>query len=285
MTVAIDNSKQAAKAKEFYDLHHTGKLLVLANVWDPLGALLLESLGFPAIATASAAIAFANGYDDGENIPFTEVTRIIRGIASRVDLPVTADIERGYAENEEQLRENIRRLLQTGVVGINFEDTDKKTSSLLPVEIQCEKIKLIKEVSAEMGVPLFINARSDVYVRGGLSTQESKLKEAIRRGNAYKSAGADSFFPIVVQNEKEIKAIVDEIQMPVNILLIPGVPELNTLQELGVARVSVGPGLLKIAIQSMKKLATKLQRLEGLSDLTSNEVTSDYLKKLVNKTY
>src|SRR5882757_6609380 len=132
---------QKEKAELFHRLHHAGEMLVFPNIWDPLGAALLEGLGYPAIATASAAIAYSNGYDDGENIPFADLLSLLKRITNAVNIPVTADIETGYASNNDELKQNIELLLETGIVGINFEDSDKMTNKLLPIEIQCEKIK------------------------------------------------------------------------------------------------------------------------------------------------
>jgi len=274
---------QHEKAQLFYKLHHSGDLLVLPNIWDCLGANLLESLGYPAIATASFAVAVTNGYPDGENIPFNDLLTILKKITKSVNVPVTADIESGFAETEDQLKENIRQVIQTGIAGINIEDTDKKTHDLFPVEIQSQRIKVIRKVAEEMNVPLFINARTDVYVRGkGFDIPGAKLSETIRRGLGYKEAGADCFFPLAVQKEAEIKTIVDQLQMPVNIILIPGIPELNTLQTIGVKRVSLGPGFLKVAIHAMRNVAVKLRQHEGLTEITANEITSDYLTNLVS---
>ena len=286
MTQAAADSKQQEKAKQFYNLHHSGKLLILPNIWDCLGANLLESLHYPAIATASASVAFTNGYDDGQRISFDSVLALLKKIVSSVSIPVSADIESGFAESDLQLEENTKQLLATGIVGINIEDTDKKTNSILPVETQCEKIKLIKKVSQAVGVPLFINARADVYLRGkDFDSPESKFEEALKRGRAYKAAGADCFYPIAMTRQEDIKRMVEQLQMPVNVITIPGIPELNVLNEIGVARVSLGPSFLKIAIKAMKNLALKLQNLEGLSDITENEITSAYVKDLVNKNY
>jgi 2-methylisocitrate lyase-like PEP mutase family enzyme len=277
---------QRQKAKQFRDLHLSGRLLILPNIWDPLGALLLENLGFPAIATASASVAFSNGYDDGENIPFNTLLTLLKRIAGSVNIPVSADVESGFATDVVALKKNIRQLIETGIVGINIEDTDKKTNSLLPFEVQCERIKAIKEVAKEMDMPLFINARTDVYIRGkGFDTAESKYEEALKRGLAYKAAGADCFYPITLTSLHDIKKLMEQLQMPVNIVTMPGLPELNVLNEMGVARLSLGPSFLKIAIKSMKNLAMKLQNYEGLTDITENEITSAYLKDLVNKNY
>ncbi|MFS8082214.1 MAG: isocitrate lyase/PEP mutase family protein [Ginsengibacter sp.] len=279
-------NNQQNKALQFHQLHHSGKMLVLPNIWDTLGAQLLESLHYPAIATASASISFTNGYNDGENIPFNDFLTNLNKIVKSVNIPVTADIESGYASNDQQLKDNIKQLIATGIVGINIEDSDKKNNELLPTEIQCNRIRIIKNVAAEMGISLFINARTDVYIHGkGFETAESKLEETIKRGLAYKSAGADCFYPITVRLEQDIQKIVEELKMPVNILTIAGIPELKRLQEIGVARVSLGPSFLKIAIRAMKNMAEKLKNLEGLSEIAGNEITSEYLKDLVNNKY
>ena len=284
MTGTEVNAKQQERAKQFHQLHHSGKLLVLPNIWDPLGALLLEDISFPAVATASAAIAFTNGYDDGEKLPLDSLLTILKKIVSCVRIPVSADIESGFASKNTHLIENIKQILETGIVGINIEDTDKNTNSLLPVDVASERIKLIRKTSEEMGIPLFINARTDVYVRGkGFDTPESHLRECLKRGLAYKDAGADCFYPITMNRQDDIKTTVEQLRMLVNVLLIDGIPKLDVLQDLGVARLSLGPGFLKIAIQSMKNLAIKLQNLEGMTEVVENNITSPYLKSLVNK--
>jgi 2-methylisocitrate lyase-like PEP mutase family enzyme len=273
---------QAEKAKQFYDLHHSGRLLILPNIWDVIGAKLLQDMGYAAIATASAAVAYSNGYNDGENIAFTEVLYILTRIANSVDLPVTADIESGYAVNETELEKNIYQLIDTGIVGINIEDTDKQTRTLLPVEVQSRRIELIKKVSLESGVPLFINARTDTFVhQKSFTSAQQQIDETVKRGNAYKAAGADCFYPILAHDQQHIQTIVEAVDMPVNILMMPGIPELSVLQQMGVARVSLGPGFLKYAVKAMRDLAIKLQQHQGLAEIAGNDVTSDYLKKLV----
>ena len=273
---------QKAKAKLFRELHHNG-MLVLPNIWDSLGAALLEKLTYPAIATASASIAFVNGYNDGENIPFNDLLVLLKKIASSVLIPVTADIESGYANTIAVLQKNIELLIETGIVGINIEDSDKKNNTLYPIEIQCERINLIKKVTAEKDIPLFINARTDVYVKGKDMSEEEKFSETVKRGKAYIDAGADCFFPILMKQKTAIQNLIAELDCPINIIAIAGVPDLKTLNELGVARVSLGPGFLKIAIRTMKEIAEKLKNYEGLVEITDNEITTDYLKNLLNK--
>lgn len=275
---------QKEKAKLFKELHHSGHILVLPNIWDPLGAALLQSLKYPAIATASASVAFTNGYDDGEHVPFKDVLTLLSKIAASVNLPVTADIESGYASTQVDLQRNIELLLSTGIVGINFEDYDKQTESLFPLEVQCERIGLIRKISEALGVPLFINARTDVYLRGKVFiTEEEKLSETIKRGKAYIEAGADCLFPPAMKIKDDLEKLIATLKCPVNVIAIPGIPDFKSLQQIGVARLSLGPGFLKVAIKAMKDVALKLKNYEGLSEVTGIDVTSADLKTLVTK--
>ena len=275
---------QKEKAKLFKELHHSGHILVLPNIWDPLGAALLQSLEYPAIATASASVAFTNGYDDGEHVPFKDVLTLLSKIAASVNLPVTADIESGYASTQVDLQRNIELLLSTGIVGINFEDYDKQTESLFPLEVQCERIGLIRKISEALGVPLFINARTDVYLRGKVFiTEEEKLSETIKRGKAYIEAGADCLFPPAMKIKDDLEKLIATLKCPVNVIAIPGIPDFKSLQQIGVARLSLGPGFLKVAIKAMKDVALKLKNYEGLSEVTGIDVTSADLKTLVTK--
>ncbi len=275
---------QKEKALKLYALHHTGKLLILPNIWDTLGALLLESLQFPAIATASASVAFSNGYNDGEQLPFNEVLICLKQIAQSVDTPVTADIESAYATTDAQLRENIDLLLDTGIAGVNIEDTRTDNHTLYSLDEQCNRIRIIKEVAQERDIPLFINARTDVLIHGNLFPNEkAKFDEIVKRGLAYKEAGAGCFYPILMKKEEDLKKLVTTINYPVNVLTFPGIPSLKTLEELGVARVSLGPNYLKLALKTMKDMALKLKDYEGLNEIINNDITSDYVKGLVNK--
>lgn len=275
---------QQAKALLLHELHHNGKMLVLPNIWDPLGAALLESLEYPAIATASASIAFTNGYIDGENMPFNEVVIQLNKIVKSVNIPVTADIENGYASSDTKFRKNIEMIINSGVVGINIEDTNKHSGALFPIEIQCQRIGMIRNISEAMGTALFINARTDVYIKGNdFITDEEKFEETLKRGKAYMDAGADCIYPIVMKQKKDIQNLISALQCPVNILALPGVSDLKSLNEIGVARVSLGPGFLKIALQAMKKLALKLKSHEGMDEIIGNEITSDSIVNLITK--
>lgn len=273
---------QQTKAEVFKALHTGNEILLLPNIWDPLGAALLEDLGYPAIATASASVAFTHGYDDGEIIPFDDLLSTLSRVVKSVRLPVTADIESGYATSEKELQSNIERLLETGIVGINLEDSDKESNSLYPLQQQCDRINAVREAAIKNNVNLFINARTDVYLKAKQSVApEEKLAETTKRGQAYLSAGADCIFPPGLVNEADIAALVNTLRCPINIFALPGIPDLNCLKELKVARLSIGPGFLKIAVRAMKEAALKLKKGEGLAEIIHNDVSSQYLKKLI----
>lgn len=279
----LSENTSSQKEKQFHQLHHNGELLVLPNIWNPLGATLLQEIGYKAVATASASIAYSNGYDDGQKIPFDQLLFLLKKIVSSVQVPVTADVESGYASSNSQLKEHIKKLIDTGIVGINFEDSLHDETKLFSKEEQSEKINLIKKTASEMASDLFINARTDVFIKQNNLSEEEKLNEAIERGKAYRDAGADGFYPILIKEKKSIEAVIKEVSLPLNILMIAGIPDFSALKEIGVARVSLGPGFLKNAINSMKNIAEKLLKCEGMDEITSNPVTSDYLKNLILK--
>jgi len=279
----LTQNSQSEKEKQLHELHHNNKLLILPNIWNPLSAKLLEEIGYKVVATASASIAFANGYQDGEKIPFDDLIFILKRIVKSVNIPVTADIESGYASNNAVLKENIKRLIDTGIAGINFEDSRHDEQKLFSKEEQSEKISLIKNTVADNGSSLFINARTDVFIKQNHLSKEEKLAEAIERGKAYKAAGADGFYPIFLKEKLSIKTVIKEVALPVNILMLPGIPDFSELKGIGVARISLGPGFLKYAIKSMKNIAEKLLHHEGMDEITGNPITTDYLKNLISK--
>ncbi|MEO6617972.1 MAG: isocitrate lyase/phosphoenolpyruvate mutase family protein [Dyadobacter sp.] len=255
----LTQSKPSEKADVFKKLHYSEDLLVLPNIWDVAGATLLEETGYRAVATASASIARANGYHDGENVPFEMVLSILSQIVKSVSVPVTADIESGYASDAATLKTNIRKLIGTGIAGINIEDSDPRTHRLLSIEIQAERIGLIRRVAEREGVRLFINARTDVYLRHSDLQPEARLEQSIERGKAYVDAGADAVYPILVKDEDAIATLVQELSVPVNILATTGVSDIQVLRKLGVARVSFGPNFQKAVLLAMNKLLSEVK--------------------------
>lgn len=276
----MNTDAQIAKARHFLALHHAPKLLVLPNIWDPLGARLLERLEFPAVATASASVAYSLGYDDGERITFAAMLDVIRRIVAAVEVPVTADIERGYADNIDDLTENIRDLIRTGAVGINIEDSLAEGGALRPVEAQCERIRAVRRAADREGIPLVINARIDVFLRSEPKPAD-KLTETIARARAYVEAGADCIYPVIVGDIDTLRAIREATDAPINVYASRSTAPMRELETLGVNRLSVGPGLLKAALTTMKNVARDLKNYGSYAaftqDVISNAEISDYV--------
>ncbi|MDP4214497.1 MAG: isocitrate lyase/phosphoenolpyruvate mutase family protein [Bacteroidota bacterium] len=250
---------QAARAESFRQQHLSGKLLILPNIWDALGARLIRRLGYPSVATASVATAIANGYLDGEHIPFARLLEIVHTIHAAVDLPLTVDIERGFADTIPKLKENICQLIEQGAVGINIEDSKPDHKSLYAIDEQCRKIEAVREAAVQCGVPLVINARTDVFVT---VANDQRLEQGIERGKAYQSAGADCIYPVLINSYEDIARFVNELAMPVNVLLMKSIPDLKRLEEMGVARVSLGPNLLNHVLNTMKQIAEGLKQYD-----------------------
>lgn len=278
----IVSKSQTEKAILFHQLHHNNEMLLLPNIWDILSAKIIQNLDFKAIATASAAISYSNGLLDGENYPFTQLLTMLKKTVENVNLPVTADIESGYADNINQLEENIKQLILTGIVGVNIEDTNKLTKELYTIEQQCERIKIIRKVADKYNIPLFINARTDVYLNSNLfSSEEERLFETIKRGLAYSNEGANGFYPIAITSADSIKQIVQQIKLPINILAYVDAPPLKTLKELKVARVSIASGLLKVGIEAIINSANKFKELDDYASFLSLNINNDFVKKII----
>jgi 2-methylisocitrate lyase-like PEP mutase family enzyme len=269
---------QADKAILFRNQHHSGSILLLPNIWDQLGAKMLEKAGYPSIATASVATALTNGYKDGEKIPFARLLKTVSRITAAVSLPVSVDIERGFADSIFLLKENIRLLVENGAVGINIEDSHADHKGLFKIEEQCRKIEAIREVGVQCGVSIVINARTDIFL---LKTEKDSFRQAIERGLAYKAAGADCFYPIVMNDYEEISILVKEVAMPVNVLLSKSTADLNKLNEIGVARVSLGPGLLNHALSTMNQIAEELLHYNTTTFFNHGLLSRDFMDSLV----
>jgi 2-methylisocitrate lyase-like PEP mutase family enzyme len=242
----VSTSALAAQAQQLRGLHVPGSPLLLVNAWDPPSARRLAHDGYPAIATTSAGVAEALGYEDGNVTPPDEMLGAVARIAAAVDVPVTADLEAGYGLDP---RELVTGLLGAGAVGLNFEDTDHSAGELTDAERQAERLAAIKQAGRDAGVDVVVNARVDVFLRGG------EVDEAIRRGRLYANAGADCVYPIGVRGREAIRRLVEEIGAPVNILAVPGGLSLDALCDLGVARVSFGSGLMHIAMDAAARAA------------------------------
>lgn len=244
---------QAEQAKLFTELHRKGNPLILFNVWDGGSARIVESLGAKALATGSAAVATSQGYSDGENLPIELALENVRRIIAHVSVPVTLDFESGYAVSPEDVQANVAKVIETGAVGINFEDQIIGGDGLYSIDEQCARIRAIRELADRVGVPLFVNARTDIFLKIAPSEHtDAHLDEAITRARAYADAGASGFFPAGLQDAPRIARMCEASPLPVNILYRGNVPAPDALAELGVARVSYGSTPYRLLMDSYR---------------------------------
>jgi 2-methylisocitrate lyase-like PEP mutase family enzyme len=249
---------QKDKATRFAGLHVKGAPLVIYNVWDAGSAATLAKAGAPAVATSSWSLAEAQGYRDGEGIPVDFLTRIVERIAASVDVPVSTDFEGGYTEDDAQLAENISHLLDTGIVGINFEDRIVNGSGLYPIDRQAGRIAVIRSAADRKGIPLFINARTDLFLGQG-NDPEAVTGEAVDRAKAYADAGASGFFIPGLQEKPLIARISEGAPLPVNVMVMDGVPPNAELAEIGIARISYGNAPYIDVLKALEQDYLKLQ--------------------------
>ncbi|HZV04651.1 MAG TPA: isocitrate lyase/phosphoenolpyruvate mutase family protein [Gemmataceae bacterium] len=245
------NHETTTLAATFRKLHHSEDPLILANVWDAGTARLIARLGARAIATTSAGVAWSHGYPDGDRLPVRLLLATITRIAESISIPLTVDIEGGYSSDLTAVGEAVASVLDAGAVGINIED-GTGTPDLL-----CAKIERAKQAAARHGVDLFVNARTDVYLRQ-LTPEAGRLDEVFRRAERYRAAGADGLFVPGVVVPSDIAALCTGVGLPLNVLAWPGLPAVAELKRLGVRRFSAGSTLAQILYGRAKAFATAL---------------------------
>lgn len=235
-------TSQIDKAKAFHALHVKGNPVVLYNAWDPGSAAIVARAGAKAIATGSAPVAMAFGYTDGEKIPLDLALDNIRRVVAAVDLPVTMDLEGGYGVEPEKVAKSVTRAIEAGAIGFNFEDQVVGGSGLHDIALQAERVAAAAAAVKASGVPAFINARTDIFLKNKPDTHvEKHVDEAVERARAYAKAGAHGFFAPGLGDEKLIGRLCREVELPVNIIALAHVPPKAKLTEFGVARISYGP--------------------------------------------
>jgi len=232
-------------ARTFHDLHRPGRILVLPNAWDVGSARLVESCGAEAIATTSAGVAWAHGMADGQALPVRALVDAVAAIARAVRIPVSADIEGGYATDPRTVGENVAAVIGAGAVGINLEDGHES------VDATAAKIAAARAAAEREGVGLFINARTDTYLKK-LVPPERAVAETLARAARYREAGASGVFVPRVQAPAEIREIAAAVPLPLNVLIVPGLPSVEELRALGVRRVSAGGAIARAAYAAAK---------------------------------
>jgi 2-methylisocitrate lyase-like PEP mutase family enzyme len=249
---------QKERAGLFRDLHVKGNPLILFNIWDAGSAKAIEDAGAKAIATGSWSVAAANGFADGEKLSFDFALANLERIVGSVDAPVTIDLEGGHTTDNAELKENIEKVIAAGAVGINFEDQIVGGERLYTIEEQCKRIEAIRKAVEQVAIPLFINARTDVFLKTyPAKHDEAQLDEAIRRAAAYTQAGASGFFAPGLRDTEFIKKLCEVSPIPLNIMVLPDTSSPGELAKLGVTRISYGPGPYRQMTEALKEAGRK----------------------------
>lgn len=254
----MDKVALRKKAEILRALHDGPRILVVGGVWDAASARIFEEAGFPALATSSAGVAFTLGYPDGEKLSPAEMVAAVGRIAAAVDIPVSADMEAGYGRAPEAAVASCRAVLDAGAVGVNLEDgAEGAPHTLVPADAHAAKIAAVRKMADAYGVPLVINARTDVFLHK-VGEASERLREATVRLQRYREAGADCLFAPGVVDAETIRALVTQVGAPLNILATPGCPSVAELEALGVRRMSQGAGPARAVLALTRRIAQEL---------------------------
>jgi 2-methylisocitrate lyase-like PEP mutase family enzyme len=304
----------AQKASRLLELHHGTQPLVLINAWDAASAAMVEHCGLPAIATSSAAMANALGFPDGQYLPWAQMLEAVARVCRAVKVPVTADIESGFAADVTALETSIKQIIDAGAVGVNLEDVmpanpahqtadlqsanpenaDAKNADpvrhgnpLFPLPVQIARIQAARRAAQGVGIHLVINARTDAYWQAGVEPTEA-MSNTLERGKAYVQAGADCIFIPGLRNPDHIRTVIDYLrgvhQEPaINILAGPGVPSIPELAKLGVKRVSYGSGPHRAAMGLLRRMAEEAKTSGTYKALTEGAVPYEEINGLMGR--
>jgi 2-methylisocitrate lyase-like PEP mutase family enzyme len=263
----MNRERQAAMAEAFRARHQAPPVLFLPNVWDALSARVFAAAGYEGLATSSAGVAWALGYPDGEAASWADVVaatgRIVR-VAAR--LPVTADIEGGYAETPEIVGRHVADIIGAGAVGINLEDS--RNGAIRTIEDATARLRAARQAANEQGVPIVINARCDILLLHG--AEEGHFDAAVERCRAYLAAGADCVYPFGLRDPDPIAAFVRAVGAPINVTGRHGMPGAAELQQLGVARITLASASTLVAMDAIRELAMNLRSSGDFESLDSS---------------
>jgi 2-methylisocitrate lyase-like PEP mutase family enzyme len=267
---------QKTKAELFRRLHSGPEILVLPNAWDAISARIVEAEGFPAAATGSAGVAAVLGYPDGQRIPRGEMMFMVARMAAAVGVPMTADVEACYGDPAGTARE----VIAAGAVGMNFEDM--VDHELVPIKDQLDKIRAVRAAADDSGVPLVLNARTDIFLAKH-GDESTRLDRAVERLNAFYEAGADCLFAPGVADAETIGRLVNGVKGPLNILATIGTPSVPELKRLGVRRVSLGSGTQRVTLGALQRFVRRIRNEGTLTALETEAVPYAEVQKLLSR--
>jgi len=266
----------ATSAETFHALHRPGDLLILPNAWDAGSAKVIEDAGAQAIATTSGGVGWALGYPDGNALPVQLLAALVKNITNVIRVPLSVDVEGGYTNKPEAIAENLKPIIDAGAVGINIEDGEGTP------ELLAQKIEQARKLAEKLGVDLFINARTDVYLQE-IGSPESRPEETIVRAEKYRNAGANGIFVPGLSESSDIKTVVSGVQMPVNLMAWPDLPSASKLSKLGVQRLSAGVNISTAIWQHVSKLSKKFLETGSSNVLFEENMPYSKLQKLFTR--
>ncbi len=279
----MDVRAQAEKAERFRKLHHGPRILALPNAWDVASARVLEEAGYPAIATSSAAVAFSLGYPDGQRISRDQMLEVVGRIAHGVRVLVTADMESGYGTTAKEMMETAKAVIAAGAIGMNLEDvTGDDESTQVNTALQVEKIRAIREAASSGGVPLVLNARTDIYLIP-IGEAAMRFERTVERLRAYNKAGADCVFAPGLSDRHTIAELVKAIAAPLNILVSANCPSLAELEKIGVARVSAGSAVMRATLGLVRRIAKDWMESGTYDSLLAGAIPFADLKRMMGR--
>jgi 2-methylisocitrate lyase-like PEP mutase family enzyme len=279
----MDVRLQVEKAERFRKLHGGPNILALPNAWDVASARILEEARYPAIATSSAGIAFSLGYPDGQRVSRDQMLEVVGRIAHAVRVPVTADMEAGYGTTVKDMEETTKAVIAAGAIGMNLEDVTGEDESLQVDTVQqVEKIRAIRAISSSHGVPLVLNARTDIYLMP-IGEAATRLDRTVERLRAYRQAGADCVFAPGVRDRDTIAELLKAIAAPLNILISPTCPSLAELEEMGVARVSAGSAVMRAALGLVRRIGKEWMETGTSNSLFDGAVPFADLNRMMGR--
>ena len=279
----MDIEKQIKLAEDFKKMHSKEDVFILPNAWDVASAVIFEKTGFKAVGTTSAGVSHSLGYPDGQNISLKDSLYLVEKLVNRITIPLTVDFEGGYGSTSKEIANNVRTLIQTGAIGINFEDsTSDSTTSLTPVTVQTEKLKAINSIKQDLGIDFFINARTDVYWLS-IGDDEKRFQLTIDRANAYIEAGADGIFIPGNLTKDILKDLVNSIDAPLNVLPSKTNYTINDLKNIGVARMSLGSGPVRSSLALIREISTELYTNKTLNVMFNTSIPYEEANKLFER--
>ncbi|KJH68210.1 isocitrate lyase/PEP mutase family protein [Chromobacterium violaceum] len=265
----MDHHDAVSRARTFRRLHQDERPLLLPTVWDALSARVFEQAGFPALATSSAAVAWSLGYRDGGELPREALLAAVARISRVLQAPLSVDLEDGFGDTPAAVGETVAAVIRAGAVGVNLEDGRYDAEgrfSLRGADEMRARLQAARAAADALEVPIFINARSDLFLHGE-GPAEARFDETLARARLYLDSGADGVFPIGLTDPALLARLCGAVPAPVNAAAMPGLPGLSELAALGVARVSTAIGPALVAIQALKQTAAALRDAGDLSAL------------------